>query len=126
MAQVKLVDAAFIWTEPHSRRLKTKLTVQKEVLNGAILQQTFQVEYVVEPLMCLDCNRANANPNSWTACIQVRAGRASNTRDTVSCGCASEMNGAFDVCLEGLVATPLHRKGIPACWNTALAAGLVG
>eukprot|EP00873_Tetraselmis_striata_P002466 jgi/Tetstr1/422730/TSEL_013527.t1 len=72
LQKVKLVDAAFIWTEPHSRRLKTKLTVQKEVLNGAILQQTFQVEYVVEPLMCLDCNRANANPNSWTACVQVR------------------------------------------------------
>lgn len=71
--QVKLVDAAFIWTEPHSRRLKTKLTVQKEVMNGAILQQTFQVEYVVEPHMCLDCNRANANPNTWTACVQVRS-----------------------------------------------------
>lgn len=72
LQKVKLVDAAFIWTEPHSRRLKTKLTVQKEVMNGAILQQTFQVEYVVEPHMCLDCNRANANPNSWTACVQVR------------------------------------------------------
>eukprot|EP00192_Tetraselmis_astigmatica_P024375 CAMPEP_0117664538 /NCGR_PEP_ID=MMETSP0804-20121206/9282_1 /TAXON_ID=1074897 /ORGANISM="Tetraselmis astigmatica, Strain CCMP880" /LENGTH=504 /DNA_ID=CAMNT_0005471795 /DNA_START=246 /DNA_END=1760 /DNA_ORIENTATION=+ len=72
LEQVKLVDAAFIWTEPHSRRLKVKLTVQKEVLNGAILQQSFVVEYVVEPLMCLDCNRANANPNSWTACVQVR------------------------------------------------------
>lgn len=37
--QVKLVDASFIWTEPHSMRLKTKLTIQGEVLNGAILQQ---------------------------------------------------------------------------------------
>lgn len=44
LAKVKLVDAAFIWTEPHSRRLKLKLTVQAEVLNGAILQQTFVVE----------------------------------------------------------------------------------
>jgi nonsense-mediated mRNA decay protein 3 len=26
---VKLVDASFIWTEPHSRRIKVKLTVQK-------------------------------------------------------------------------------------------------
>jgi len=38
------VDAGFIWTEPHSRRLKLKLTIQAEVLNGAILQQTFVVE----------------------------------------------------------------------------------
>jgi nonsense-mediated mRNA decay protein 3 len=29
--KVKLVDAGFIWTEPHSRRLKIKLTIQKEV-----------------------------------------------------------------------------------------------
>lgn len=46
--KVKLVDAGFIWTEPHSKRLKLKLTIQKEVFNGAILQQTFVVEFVVE------------------------------------------------------------------------------
>ena len=44
LSKVKLVDAGFIWTEPHSRRLKMKVTIQKEVLNGAILQQTFVVE----------------------------------------------------------------------------------
>lgn len=32
-----MVDAAFIWTEPHSRRLKVKITIQKEVLNGTLL-----------------------------------------------------------------------------------------
>ena len=26
-----MIDAAFVWTEEHSRRLKVKLTVQKEV-----------------------------------------------------------------------------------------------
>ena len=70
--QVKLVDAGFVWTEPHSRRLKVKLTIQAEVLGGAILQQTFVVEYVVEPHMCLDCTRANTNTSVWTACAQVR------------------------------------------------------
>lgn len=39
LAKVKLVDAGFLWTEPHSKRLKVKLAVQAEVLNGAILQQ---------------------------------------------------------------------------------------
>eukprot|EP00798_Chlamydomonas_sp_ICE-L_P016520 gene16520-22747_t len=43
----KLIDAGFIWTEPHSMRLKVKLTVQNEVLNGAILQQSFIVDYTV-------------------------------------------------------------------------------
>ena len=70
--QVKLVDAGFVWTEPHSRRLKVKLTIQAEVMNGAILQQTFVVEYVVEPHMCLDCTRAHTNVSVWTACVQVR------------------------------------------------------
>ncbi len=29
--KVKLIDATFIWTEPHSRRIKMKITIQKEV-----------------------------------------------------------------------------------------------
>ena len=37
--QVRLVDAAFVWTEPHSKRVKVKLSIQKEVLSGAVLQQ---------------------------------------------------------------------------------------
>ncbi len=28
LLQLKLVDAGFIWTEPHSKRLKLKLAVQ--------------------------------------------------------------------------------------------------
>jgi NMD protein affecting ribosome stability and mRNA decay len=71
LQKVKLVDAGFIWTEPHSKRLKVKLTIQAEVFNGTILQQGFVVEFIVENHMCLECNRANANPNSWTACAQV-------------------------------------------------------
>lgn len=72
LQKVKLVDASFIWTEPHSMRLKLKLTIQAEVLNGAILQQAFVVDFVVERHMCPTCNRQNANPNAWVACAQVR------------------------------------------------------
>ncbi|KAJ2527563.1 ribosome-binding protein, partial [Coemansia sp. RSA 1937] len=46
LVKVRLVDAGFIWTEPHSRRIKVKLTIQKEVFAATILQQTFEVEYV--------------------------------------------------------------------------------
>ena len=31
LSKVHLVDAGFIWTEPHSKRVKVKLTIQKEV-----------------------------------------------------------------------------------------------
>lgn len=37
LKQVKLLDAAFIWTEPHSRRIKIRLTVQKEVQTNTML-----------------------------------------------------------------------------------------
>lgn len=69
---MKLVDAGFLWTEPHSRRIKLQLKVQASVLNGAILEQTFVVEFVVETQMCLECTRAaGTNTNVWTACAQV-------------------------------------------------------
>ena len=32
LLQIHLVDASFVWTEPHSKRIKVKLTVQKEVI----------------------------------------------------------------------------------------------
>jgi nonsense-mediated mRNA decay protein 3 len=31
LSKVHLVDAGFVWTEPHSKRIKVKLTIQKEV-----------------------------------------------------------------------------------------------
>ncbi|XP_071144460.1 60S ribosomal export protein NMD3-like [Mytilus edulis] len=68
---VRLIDAGFVWTEPHSQRIKTKLTVQKEVLNGAVLQQVFVVEFIVKNHMCDDCHRVEAK-DFWRACVQIR------------------------------------------------------
>ncbi|KAJ2807481.1 ribosome-binding protein, partial [Coemansia helicoidea] len=71
LSKVRLVDAGFIWTEPHSRRIKVKLTIQKEVFAATILQQAFEVEYVVASMMCPDCTRVMAQ-NTWKAKVQVR------------------------------------------------------
>ena len=46
----RLVDAGFIWTEPHSRRLKVKLTVQKEVMGNTMLQKEVVIEFVIHNL----------------------------------------------------------------------------
>eukprot|EP00898_Chlorokybus_atmophyticus_P007343 jgi/Chlat1/760/Chrsp104S00026 len=70
--KVKLVDAGFIWTEPHSKRLKVKVTIQKEIFNGAIVQQAFVVEYVVQNNLCDICQKAAANSDQWVAAVQVR------------------------------------------------------
>ncbi|KFM68812.1 60S ribosomal export protein NMD3, partial [Stegodyphus mimosarum] len=69
--QVNLVDATFVWTEPHSKRIKVKLTVQKEVFGGAILQQVFIVEYVVNTHMCDDCHKSESK-HFWKAVVQLR------------------------------------------------------
>ncbi|KAK4801090.1 hypothetical protein SAY86_021577 [Trapa natans] len=70
--KVRLVHAEFIWTEPHSKRIKVKLSVQKEVLHGAILEQSYVVEYVQQEQMCDSCSRIQANPDQWVAAVQLR------------------------------------------------------
>ncbi|KAG9306967.1 hypothetical protein G9A89_000881 [Geosiphon pyriformis] len=67
----QLENAGFIWTEPHSKRVKLKLTIQKEVFASTILQQIFEVEFVVSHQQCNDCARVMAQ-NTWQAIVQVR------------------------------------------------------
>ncbi|KAL6581598.1 hypothetical protein OROMI_007521 [Orobanche minor] len=69
---VRVVHAEFIWTEPHSKRIKVKLKVQKEVLNGAILEQAFTAEYTVQDQLCESCSKVQANPDQWVAAVQLR------------------------------------------------------
>ena len=71
MNKVRVIDAGFIWTEPHSRRVKVKITVQQEASEATILQQTFEVEYVVAYQQCPDCAKSYT-ANTWRACVQVR------------------------------------------------------
>ena len=69
--KVRIIDASFIWTEPHSKRIKVKITVQQEAFEGTILQQTFEVEYVVASQQCPDCAKSYT-ANTWRAVVQVR------------------------------------------------------
>ena len=66
-----LVDASWIWTEPHSRRLKVKLTVRKEVLSGTALCCSAVVEFVVRTRNCDGCNKVAAK-DLWSAKVQLR------------------------------------------------------
>ncbi|KAF8155694.1 NMD3 family-domain-containing protein [Crassisporium funariophilum] len=69
--KVRLTEAHFIWTEPHSKRLRVSMTIQKEVLTNTILEQTFEIEYLVQHGQCADCAKLAAK-NTWKACVQVR------------------------------------------------------
>ncbi|EIW54635.1 NMD3-domain-containing protein [Trametes versicolor FP-101664 SS1] len=69
--KVRLTEAHFIWTEPHSKRLRVSLTIQKEVLTATILEQVFEIEYLVQYGQCPDCTKLAAK-NTWKALVQVR------------------------------------------------------
>jgi nonsense-mediated mRNA decay protein 3 len=69
--KVSLVDANFVWTEEHSKRVKVKLTVQKEVAPSVVLQQQCVVEFVVQNKMCDECHAAEASM-TWDTVVQVR------------------------------------------------------
>ena len=64
--RVRLIDAGFLWTEPHSKRIKVKLTIQAEVVGGAVLQQVFVVDFIVNGQFCSDCHRVEAK-DFWKA-----------------------------------------------------------
>lgn len=66
----RLIDACFLWTEPHSKRLKVKLTIQQPVLN-VVLEQVFVVEFVVCNQYCADCTRVDSQL-TWKAVVQCR------------------------------------------------------
>ena len=71
LKKLNLVDAAWVWTEPHSMRLKIKLTVQKEVIHGAILQQATVVDHIIRNRQCEDCEESFAQ-GIWHGLVQVR------------------------------------------------------
>ncbi|PKA51005.1 hypothetical protein AXF42_Ash007662 [Apostasia shenzhenica] len=69
---VRIVHAEFVWTEPHSKRIKLRLRVQREALNGAILEQSHLVEFTQHDHLCDSCSRFQANPDQWVAAVQLR------------------------------------------------------
>jgi nonsense-mediated mRNA decay protein 3 len=68
--KVKVVDTGFVWTEPHSKMIKVKITIQKEY-NKSILQATFVTEFRIDWTQCDDCKKL-FTPHIWNASCQVR------------------------------------------------------
>ena len=68
---IKIVDSSFVWTEPHSKRIKIKLTIQKEVLNRILVQKSFVIEFTVDWNQCDECKKT-FTPHHWVASCQVR------------------------------------------------------
>ncbi|KAI1815370.1 NMD3-domain-containing protein [Poronia punctata] len=69
--RTRIIDASFIWTEPHSRRIKVKLVVQAAVAEDKVMQQALEVTYVVAYQQCPECAKSYT-ANVWRASVQVR------------------------------------------------------
>ncbi|CAK7246179.1 MAG: ribosome-binding protein [Sporothrix thermara] len=69
--KVRVIDARFIWTEPNSRRVRVQITVQDSIADGMLLNQSFEVMYVVGTHQCPDCAKSYTH-NVWRATVQVR------------------------------------------------------
>lgn len=71
-AKLRLTHAEYVWTEPHSKRIKVKIKVQGEITNGAIVEQAHLIEFKVCDKLCDSCSRVSANPDQWVAKVQLR------------------------------------------------------
>ena len=72
LTATKIIDASWIWTEPHSRRMKINVDVERDVLDGkAQIRQKIVVEFIVKMKQCNDCIR-EAVEHAWETLVQVR------------------------------------------------------
>jgi nonsense-mediated mRNA decay protein 3 len=69
----EFVDASFIWTEPHSRRIKLSVTVERTMheYNSAVLRQKLAVELTIKTRLCPDCTKEGTGADH-TSIVQVR------------------------------------------------------
>jgi nonsense-mediated mRNA decay protein 3 len=72
LEKVKLIDAAWVWTEPHSKRLKVSVDVEHSVMDDKVkLRQKAVVEFVIKNKQCMECIR-EATDHSWQGLVQLR------------------------------------------------------
>lgn len=67
---LKLTDSNFIWTEPHSKKIKIKITIQKEI-DKIIKQSSVIIDFTEDWTQCEDCKKT-FTPHLWNAACQVR------------------------------------------------------
>ena len=66
----KIIDSSFIFTEPHSRVIKIKITIQKELDKNLVTQDVI-INYKEENILCRDCQKLQT-PHIWCAKVQIR------------------------------------------------------
>ena len=68
--KVKIIDSNFIYTEPHSKIIKIKVTLEKEIEKNMITQ-SLVIDFKEKWLLCRDCQKVQT-PHIWASCVQIR------------------------------------------------------
>lgn len=68
---LRLLNANFIWTEEHSRRIKVNLVLEKDLTDEVIIRKNCVVEFEENSTQCDKCKK-NFTPHIWTARVQIR------------------------------------------------------
>jgi NMD protein affecting ribosome stability and mRNA decay len=68
--KVKIIDSNFIYTEPHSKLIKIKVTLQKEIEKN-IITQNLVIDFKEKWNLCRDCQKIQT-PHIWASCVQIR------------------------------------------------------
>jgi len=71
LKNIKILDAAFIWTEPHSKKIRIQCTIQKEVFAKVVLEKKLSCEFTIETKQCDQC-AATYTEHIWKSVVQVR------------------------------------------------------
>jgi len=78
-ASLTISDAQWVWTEPHSRRLRLRLVLRRHVDDvanggGVVLETSKTLEWVVNTRQCPQCASENATGGGepWRAVVQLR------------------------------------------------------
>jgi len=69
----RLIDAKFLWTEEHSKRIIVKMVVEpmEAALKRDVIRQNCDCEFVVTTQMCPDC-QSDTVDQTWRAVVQLR------------------------------------------------------
>lgn len=79
LKEMQVKDSHFLYTEPHSRRIRISLTVEQPY-NNTTLRQTLIITFVVQLQQCPDCCEAATPREHWISNVQVReAGKHKRT-----------------------------------------------
>lgn len=67
-----LVDARFVWREPHSKRIEIRVLLEKEAFDDIMTRKTIQIVFVVRTVQCPDCREMATKREHWKAIVQLR------------------------------------------------------